>query len=234
MDEIILILAMSLLAVIAAVIAYVAGKYTDPIARAKMLRRVLRKNYITIGVVSKDHKTVRYKCWNAKSDVMNVNGKLWVGQENRIYRKDKTEEGFGINENTPIHFEEGVPVIYVDEDTIKPIDFYPEKEVVKPAGLSEALNAWNLNQLAKGLAQVQQLQLLLYVILAIAAIGAYFAFDADGKAAKALDASTWTVNTLNSSTVFNPSAARASLPLVSLAPDGTAITIKQPTKKPGT
>jgi hypothetical protein len=104
---------------------------------------------------------------------------MWVLQKYLIYRKDKPERGFLANEKM-LRWEEGVPSVYVDKDSLKPVDFYAERGEVKPEEVGATLTAWVNNQLAKGLASIKQHQLLLIlcIVCSLAAAGvAYLTYQ---------------------------------------------------------
>lgn len=163
--------------------AFIFGKWADPIFRCKMLRQLTKKNYMVIAIVQKDGRTISQRVVNAEKDVAIVNNALWVILGGRVYRRDKTgsskkkdilnafekgtkeEADFQIKADN-IVFEEGVPTVYLDSDTITPLDFYRDKATIKPEEVGSALLAYVYNQLAKAMASVSNIRLLLLIILA--------------------------------------------------------------------
>jgi len=144
-------------------LAFLAGKFQDILWRTKTYRKYLKRNFTIIERVSKDGKTRIQRMADMDNDVFSVGMFMWLIKKGRIYRKDKEECGF-----TPVRanisWEEGVPIITVDEDSIKPLDFYKEESTIRPEELGSTLNAWVMNQLAKGFAAIKNQDLWIKLI----------------------------------------------------------------------
>ena len=143
-------------------IAFVVGRFLDPVWKAKQLRKLLKKNFILLGIVSEDGKTIDMKVVNPEGGVIKVEDKFWIMDKGRIYRKDKPEAGFFIGGNQT-KYEEGVPTIYVSSRDIKPIDFIKTESKVKPEAIGSLLMAWVANQSAKGLFKDKKMQIILLI-----------------------------------------------------------------------
>lgn len=159
-------------------LALVCGRALDPIWRIKQLRRFIKRNYMLLIFVSKDGKTLQYRTINADEDAFIHRGSMYVVEKGKIYRKVQREVGgkpvfdkeggfsFKPEEgNSPIRYEEGVPVIYVDNEHIKPLGFDNEESRITPSATGAALNAWVTNQINKGLAGTNKNLLLFAAII---------------------------------------------------------------------
>lgn len=181
MDEIIILLGLA-----GIIISFIFGRALDQTYKAKIYRQIFKKrNYIVVGIVSKDNKTVKEVVVNAEGDVIRVGNKVWIIEQGRIYRKDKTNEGFFFADAVPIKGEdgkpdfttltpkkdivrwnEGVPIVYVDEDHLKPLDYFKdENNLVKPEGVGATLNSWNINQQAKQLLGTKKTDLTTWLLV---------------------------------------------------------------------
>jgi len=196
--DLILIVIFTIAAIGMAGIAFLVAKYQDIVWRCKTFRKTFKRNVVILERVSKDNKTRTSRMINLDGDMFNVSGFTWVVRKSRIYRKDKENEGFKIGKKD-INWEEGVPIITVDEDTIKPLDFYKDDSTIRPEELGSTLSAWVMNQLAKGFAAIKSQDLLLKIVLVAVVINlllSYTTMDAVGKLqtqGKAQDNPTGTV-----------------------------------------
>lgn len=146
------------------------GRILDIHWRAKTLRSMLKRDYGLINIVNKDYKVIKSTMIDFNADELQVGPERWISNKHHIYRKDKREKGFFVDE-TCVKWEEGVPVIYVDHDHLTPVDFYPPDGTTKPIEISAWLTAWDINQRAKeGKGASQQKTIL--IILAILVVGA--------------------------------------------------------------
>lgn len=169
-------------------LAFVVAKYQDIYWRVKLFRKTFKRNLYILERVSKDGKTRTARMINLDGDTFDVGNYKWVVKNARIYRKDKESAGFKVSKNN-IAWEEGVPIITVDEDSIKPLDFYKEDATIRPEELGSTLSAWVMNQLAKGFAMIKNQDLWLKLIavgVLINLLMAYTTMDGVGKIQNAL------------------------------------------------
>ena len=169
------------------------GRLLDPMFRVRQLRRFLRKNYLVLYFVSKDGKTILPRVINADDDTFMHKGALYVVEKGKIWRRmqgeagsaavELKEGGFNFNPTEgerPVRYEEGVPVIYMDNEHIKPLQFSNEEAKVTPSGVGSAVNAWISNQIAKGLVgENKYLTIGLIVIGLLVLISAFFSYQAN-------------------------------------------------------
>lgn len=168
------------------ILAFLVGKYQDIVWRCKTFRKYLKKNFIILERVSKDGKTRTARMINLDGDIFNVGNYTWVSKGGRIYRKDKESEGFKAGRHN-VAWEEGVPILTVDEDSIKPLDFYKEDSTIKPEELGSTVSAWVMNQLAKGFATMKNQDLWIKLIMVLCVINlliSYTVMDGVGKLQK--------------------------------------------------
>lgn len=166
----------------------IAGRMLDPIYRVRQMRRFLRRNWLVLYLVSKDAKTIQPRVINADEDAFTYKNNLFVVEKGKIYRKTQSDIGgkpaldkdgkpiyekqggfsFSPEEGQkPVKYEEGTPVIFADNEHIKPVDFYGEESKVTPSGVGSALNAWVTNQISKGLqGNEQKNKYILFVVIA--------------------------------------------------------------------
>jgi len=163
----------------ALVIGLFAGMMLDIHKRAKMLRSLTKRDYGILAIVSKDSHSIKRLLVNFQNDSVKRGNEIWVIMRKRIYREDKPEKGFAADESNT-RWEEGVPCVYVDKESLKPISLYHDEEVgkVRPEEVGAVLTSWVNNQLAKGYAAIQQTKMLLYVAIVVALLAAGVAYEA--------------------------------------------------------
>lgn len=168
-------------------IAFFVGKWTDIEWRAKFMKNTFKKEYFVLKIVSDDRNTIKSKLINPNKDgTIEIPGLLWHFNKDEIYRsvkedfgvtydlknneKVKIKDGFGIK-NASVKFNEGVPTIYVDTRSIKPLDFRSNRTNINPEELSASLGAWVSNQINKGITDsmkiLKQMQLFNYIQLGL-------------------------------------------------------------------
>jgi hypothetical protein len=172
MDSILLLI---VIAPVMMILGFVVGRWRDPIWKCKFKRTYLKQDCGILAIVSKDAKNIRKIVVNFNDDMINVGGNIWVLQDKKVYRQNHSEKGFVIKDGqpavVPLKWEEGVPTIYVNQDTYKPLDFFASEETAKPQSVSAVLLSWVNNQIAKGMNLFKQHQLLLYAVILISILG---------------------------------------------------------------
>lgn len=161
-------------------IAFLIGRFLDPLWRAKQLRKLLRKNYIVVAIVSKDLKTIQEKVVNADKDLIEIDGKFWVIRQGVIFRKDRGEaKGYDKTFITrkDLKWQEEVPIIYLSEDSLKPLSFWKDESGVKPIEVASTLKGWIANQRAKDLMSQKQQLIFTIIILIGMVIVAYLVWQ---------------------------------------------------------
>jgi len=151
------------------------GLWMDPFFRCKVTRKLTKKDYGIANLISKDHRTVLQKIVNFDQDAIIVNNAMWIISENRIYRKDKPEIGFKFKREE-IRFEEGVPSIYVDIDSMKPLTFHKDDTNVKPQETASVVLSYIMNEMSKGLNFAKQTNTLLIIMFLLLVINVVLTF----------------------------------------------------------
>jgi hypothetical protein len=163
----------------------VVGLLLDPFKRAGIMRKITKKEWGVLAMMSPDTKSVQMIVVNFSKDVITVKGKVWIVLKDRIYRHDKPERGISMDGTSiPIKWTEGIPVLYVNETSYLPIDIMGLQGEVRPEEVNSVFSSWINNQLAKMLAKVmssfKNMQTLLTIttVLSLLAAGvAYMAFQ---------------------------------------------------------
>lgn len=187
------------------VLGVVMGRLFDVNWRCNIMRRFTRKNYVVLNITDKDGKYILSKVVNVEQDTISVGNEMWAVTRGRIYAKKNLHSGFLIG-SKDIKFESGAPNVYVNRESITPVDFYPTSspdEIIKPAEVGSTLKAWIANQLAKALASIQKTQIFLIIIIVLVVlnllISAYGAFQAadNGKKLDAIQAAVTPISSIN-------------------------------------
>lgn len=151
------------------------GKLLDVSFRAKMARAITKKEWGILAISSPDNKTVRAITVNFSGDIINVGGKIWVIEKEKVYRFDKPERGFRLDrEDLPRRWFDGIPYVFVNESSFLPIDIMGTVGSTRPEEISSVFLAWVNNQLAKGFASFKMHQTLLIITAVLALVGAVF------------------------------------------------------------
>jgi len=137
------------------------GKLTDPNFKVKVLRKILRKNYAILAIVSRDMKRIWRYTINLDSDIIKHGDNLWVVEKNRIYiqtpeKQVRTKQGFITD--SALRWEEGVPVIYVCAESVKPLEFFKDELTVASSEISATLKGWLQTEIEKAKAKAQKYQ----------------------------------------------------------------------------
>jgi uncharacterized membrane protein YphA (DoxX/SURF4 family) len=165
-----------LLVLVAVFAAFMVAKFTDMFWKIKQQRQFMKKDFHLLGVVSKDRKAIKYQIFLPESSVIWNGMEMWTVLSNRIYRQAKPDDGFVLKEEH-VKWIEGIPVLFVDEENFRPLDFwFDETTNAKPGEAGAILKSWVVNQAAKAavkaFAEIMQLRNLIYIILALSLISA--------------------------------------------------------------
>jgi uncharacterized membrane protein YidH (DUF202 family) len=174
--ETIEILAIIALIIIPLIIGLFIGRWMDPEWQCKFRRKQQKKNFVVLNILDGDSKTFKTVVVDATSDVINVDGHIWVVSKGHIYRKDKKEMGTNIKKQMIEWGDQGVPNIYVNKDSLIPISLVSDEMRVKPHELSAALNSYVLNSLEQEMNSKKKQQMIMYVIALIALVTLAFAY----------------------------------------------------------
>jgi hypothetical protein len=173
------------------------GKLLDVIFRCKIMRLITKREWGVLAIASPDNKQLTEIVVNFGGDVIKHRGRVWVIEQNKIFRMDKPERGFRLDrEDLPKRWIDGIPYIFVSETSFLPIDITGTIGATRPEEVASVFLAWVNNQLAKGFASIkfQQTLLIVAVVLSlISSIMGYLAWQRAGDVAAqaaAIDART--------------------------------------------
>lgn len=168
MEDLILIYTGVIGAILCIGLGFIVGRMLDLPFRIKTLRRFLKKDYGILNIVNRDAKTIKSIMVNFANDVIQNGTEIWIIEKGHIYRKDKREKGDYVTE-TNVRWEEGVPCVYVDHDSLKCIDFYPDTSNIRPAEAGSTLMSWITNQVNKAMSSQMNIRTLLLIAIGVAA-----------------------------------------------------------------
>jgi len=164
---------------LALAIGWLVGKLMDPVYRAKTLRSLTKKEWGVLAIASPDNKTVRSITVNFSKDVINVQGKVWIIEQEKIYRMDKPERGFRLDRvDLPKRWFDGIPYVFVNDASFLPIDIMGNVGNTKPEEIASVFLAWNNNQIAKGMLAMKNQQLFVIIACIMSLLAAIFGFMA--------------------------------------------------------
>jgi hypothetical protein len=158
MDDAFGVLAMFILCICGVFI----GKLMDVQWRVWFLRQVTKKDYHILAFTSKDKKNIFRYVINPENDVFVHKGMLFVVERGRIYREKNIDDGWLISK-APKASEVGVPVIFCDADSMRPIVFENHTDPVKPSEAGTVLTAWIENQINKNFEQRDRIQTIVMI-----------------------------------------------------------------------
>ena len=148
--------------------------FLDPVMRCKILRKTSKRNYGIVGFVGKGMKAV-LKIKNFDDGIIWREKAAWVITRDKLVQITKDGNALTDNEKviTPdsvITLVDTVPMIFVDLDSMEPLQLHPEgREAVYPLEIGATLKAWEDNQRAKMMALHKVGDILLYVAIICAA-----------------------------------------------------------------
>jgi hypothetical protein len=171
--------------------AFFIAKWSDIYWQIKQKRKYLKKDFHLACIVSKDMKNITPKIFNPEQSTIWHDGKVYTVEKRRIYRKDKPEDGFMVPKPK---FEEGIPVIYIDDESFRPLDFdFTTPTVAKPGEAGAILKSWEVNAAAKAMVsaydKMKQQAMFVMIILGLCVLIAglvYFTYTAADNSNKQL------------------------------------------------
>jgi hypothetical protein len=191
MDLIYEILVAVVLLLLTIPMGFLLGRWFDLYWQIKTKRRWTKKPYMIARLVDKDTKSEQLKGLNLEKDLFTIGDYTFLSNSNRIHRQDKEEVGVFVTKKN-IRWEEGVPVITLDRDTLEPLEYdYGDKnqDSIKPNELQATIGAHDAIELQKSLIGKNNLQMYIMIILVLAGIGAilgYASLDASNQCTTAV------------------------------------------------
>lgn len=140
-----------MLIIISLMFGVIIGKWTDVYFRIKMLRQITKKDYHLAEIVSKDKKTKIQKVFLPDNSVIWNGLDSYTVEADRIYRTDKPHDMFFLKRDK-LTWKEGIPILTLDEDTFRPIDYaWAEKSAVASSEIGSLMKSWVVNQSSKAI-----------------------------------------------------------------------------------
>ena len=78
------------------ILAFVMGRWLDPIWRCKFLRKLTKKDYVVLNIKSSDGRTIETRVVNAEGETVLIGTNLWTIEKGKVYLKYKPQTGLGI------------------------------------------------------------------------------------------------------------------------------------------
>ncbi len=148
----------------------------DPFMRATIIRKLTRRNFGILFLVSRGKQVIPL--------IKDLNGsliwhdrKVWVITPSRIYTLRKSADGDFAIKSEDIYLVGGVPTMFIDFDTMKPIGFFKDQSEIKPEELGASLIGWNNNQIAKAIVFKKQVTTMVTILLVIVLACVYFSYQ---------------------------------------------------------
>lgn len=144
--------------------------FGDPFQRAKIRRSITKKNYGIVNFVSKGAR-IMSTIKNFDYDILFVGDGVWILERNKVYMQDKNDGIMGTKAVYPILPEHvnsviGIPVIFLDVDTMRPLSFHKEAGEANPIDLASTMKGYIMNQLAKNMFFKRTFMLLIIIVIA--------------------------------------------------------------------
>jgi hypothetical protein len=147
-------------------LSFLVGKWLDPFWRAKTLRNFTKKNYFIIYKVPKDRKRLTPFVVNVDKGLIQHKGSMWICSRGKIYEEKAPEKTTDLKNDNITLWREGVPVVFLSEDSLLPLDFEEMSTEIKPEEVDAVLSGWVANQTFKdAFMKNQQTMMLLAVLL---------------------------------------------------------------------
>ena len=164
---------------IGAGVLWLIGRASDPFFKAKIMRWIFKKNYGCLGVCDLDNKRIDLHVIDLTKDSIKISGHVWLIDNCDVYREDKLGQGFKINPDMA-RFVEGVPVIYVDRSSLRPLKIEGTESKVKPETMSAILSALMANERERRIKQKDE-NMMVYIVIGVCIVLALMNFMLMGK-----------------------------------------------------
>lgn len=189
-------------------LAATIGRIADPQFQCTMRRRFEKKNYIVVNFGDKKGRTIFQYVVNADDGVIIIGSRLWVLKGGRIYNTTLKQNGKIIYDekkgytlkDDDIKYTPGAPNVFLNPDTLTPLEFAGPEAEVKPDEIGSTLMAWVSTQINKNMNKLTSLDLWVKVgvILCVALLlGEYFILQEFDAAKKRNDATNAAIDKVN-------------------------------------
>jgi hypothetical protein len=153
----------------------------DPFQRAKAKRMMFKKNYGIVNFVSRGNKIIS-KIKDFDKDLLFIDEGVWVLEPNRVYKQSKDDCSTAEEEGNPIlsrhiHTIIGIPVIFLDIDTMRPLTMFKNEGDANPIDLASTLKGYIMNQLAKNMFFKKTFTVMSILSITLIAVNLYFTYE---------------------------------------------------------
>jgi len=150
--------------------------FFNPFMRAKLMRYATKRNYGVVHLVSRG-RNILTQAKDLNQSVLLLKGRLWVIMNNRIYSENCELNDFREIETKHLRSYSGVPIVFLDIDTMTPLSFEKETTKITPEEMGSLTQAYINNQRAKDLFLNKTMKLLLVIAIFLTLITLLVAFD---------------------------------------------------------
>lgn len=149
--------------------------FIDTYLRTRLLRLITKRNYGVVHLVSKG-KTIATMVKDLDESIIQKKDSMWGIAQGYIYNLNKKNIK---HEITPemIKYIGVVPTLYLDYDTVKPLNFYKEKSPLSPKQLSGSLVGWAMIQKKKAVRMQKQINVMYIIIAVLVCVAIYLTFQ---------------------------------------------------------
>jgi len=144
--------------------------FLNPDVRCLMLRRMRGRNYGMVNFVHRGGQRMVTRIKNFDDDVIIQDTKMWILQNDGIYYVDRDRNKMVHAKIDSKHIKTmsgGIPVLYLDPDTMIPLTFHSVQSMSNPQQFGSTILGYIYNQLAKALFMKKGLQIFFIIILVL-------------------------------------------------------------------
>lgn len=171
MDLVALILTIAAIVFIG--VAFLVGYLMNPYAMVKIRRQFLKQDFGIAKLLSKDGRAFITKIITLEESSFELDDKIWFSKKGYVYRENHEQDGFYLKKVAK-HTEEGLPTVYLDSTTLKPISLHVPDTKQTPGEMAAWMRTNSQIQLAKGLVkdkQQKQMQIATVALIGVVILG---------------------------------------------------------------
>lgn len=168
------------------VLSFLAGMLLNPYARVKMRRQFLKQDYGIAKLLSKDGRAFQTRIINLGEASFELGDNIWFSKKGYVYRENHEDEGFFLKKISR-HTEEGLPCVYLDSTSLKPISLHVPETKQTPNEMSAWLRTNSQIQVAKGLVgdkKKEQIMIATLAVCILLGLGMFVLYGVAGSSAE--------------------------------------------------
>lgn len=140
-----------------------------------VLRKVSARNWGIINLVAQDGRNICSFMKDLNNSIIERQDGIWIIRKDRIFL-DKGSVKYKLDPDK-IRFKSGVPVIFLDFNTLEPLDFWEEKTKTQPKELAPLLKGWLATEELKGMMKAKTIQIGVIILIFMLAVNVYLTYD---------------------------------------------------------